>query len=357
MPVRMPEAHLERVTVRKGRKKRMLRAMDSAVAGLRAHQNKLDVIGHNIANVNTAGYKSQSYMFKEAMYQTSTTSTSGSGSAGGSGGVNAAQYGYGTLMGSIWVDMTSSTPTQMGGLTATIDGEGFFITMSTMNAAGISTESDEMKGTNFQYTRVGQFKIDSDGYLVDSNSNNFVYGFAIDITNGKDAFDADKFVTDKLVPIRVCKADGTISLTDPANGDATATLQVDPIAVATSVKIDSEGKITVGIKTEDANGNAIVKEAIIGQVAITTFQNQEGLTKAGGSYYTTSRGDNAGRCEANAPGSVGSASLMTGYVEASNVDMAKEFSEMITTQRGFQANSRIITVSDQILEELVNMKR
>ena len=75
--------------------------MDSAVAGLRAHQNKLDVIGHNIANVNTAGYKSQSYMFKEAMYQTSTTSTSGSGSTGGSGGVNAAQYGYGTLMGSI----------------------------------------------------------------------------------------------------------------------------------------------------------------------------------------------------------------------------------------------------------------
>lgn len=53
----------------------MLRAMDSAVSGLRAHQNKLDVIGNNIANVNTFGFKSQSYSFKEAMYQTSTTST------------------------------------------------------------------------------------------------------------------------------------------------------------------------------------------------------------------------------------------------------------------------------------------
>ena len=69
----------------------MLRAMDSAVSGLRAHQNKLDVIGNNIANVNTFGFKSHSYSFKEAMYQTSTTSTKGSENAGG---VNAAQYGW-----------------------------------------------------------------------------------------------------------------------------------------------------------------------------------------------------------------------------------------------------------------------
>ena len=326
--------------------------MDSAVAGLRAHQNKLDVIGHNIANVNTAGYKSQSYMFKEAMYQTSTTSTSGSGSTGGSGGVNAAQYGYGTLMGSIWVDMTGSTPTQMGGLTATIDGEGFFITMPTMNANGIGAgvaNSDEIKGTNFQYTRVGQFKIDSDGYLVDSNSNNFVYGFQP--TGGTGAFDSTGFDTTKLTPIRVCDANGVIHLSGTGAND---------VAVATSVKIDSEGKIIVGVKTPDNSTtppSVLIKEATIGQVAIATFQNQEGLTKAGGSYYTTSRGDNAGLCETSAPGSVGTASLLTGYVEASNVDMAKEFSEMITTQRGFQANSRIITVSDQILEELVNMKR
>ena len=60
----------------------MLRAMDSAVSGLRAHQNKLDVIGNNIANVNTFGFKSQSYSFKEAMYQTATTSTKGSENAG-----------------------------------------------------------------------------------------------------------------------------------------------------------------------------------------------------------------------------------------------------------------------------------
>ena len=76
----------------------MLRSMDSAVSGLRAHQNKLDVIGHNIANVNTNGFKSQNYTFKDTMYQTSTASTNGTNTAGG---VNAAQYGYGALMGVI----------------------------------------------------------------------------------------------------------------------------------------------------------------------------------------------------------------------------------------------------------------
>ena len=137
----------------------MLRAMDSAVSGLRAHQNKLDVIGNNIANVNTFGFKSQSYSFKEAMYQTSTTSTKGSENAGG---VNAAQYGYGSMMGSISTDMSASTPTYVGGLNASVDGEGFFITFpkSTGNVAVA-----DMKKTDFDYTRVGQFNIDGNGIL------------------------------------------------------------------------------------------------------------------------------------------------------------------------------------------------
>lgn len=74
MPYEVPEVHIVETAERKIN---MLRAMDSAVSGLRAHQNKLDVIGHNIANVNTFGFKSQSYSFKEAMYQTATQSTGG----------------------------------------------------------------------------------------------------------------------------------------------------------------------------------------------------------------------------------------------------------------------------------------
>lgn len=66
--------------------------------------------------------------------------------------------------------------------------------------------------------------------------------------------------------------------------------------------------------------------------------------------------DNSGNASATIPGG-STSSLMTGYLEASNVDLAKEFSDMITTQRGFQANSKIITVSDEILSDLINMKR
>ena len=94
----------------------MLRAMDSAVAGLRAHQSKLDVIGNNIANVNTFGFKAQTFTFKEAMYQSAVNSTGGV--LGTAAGTNGAQYGYGTLMGSIITDITASTPSQVGGLNA-----------------------------------------------------------------------------------------------------------------------------------------------------------------------------------------------------------------------------------------------
>ena len=151
----------------------MLRAMDSAVAGLRAHQNKMDVVGHNIANVNTYGFKAQTYTFKEAMYQTSTASTGNNGNAGG---VNAAQYGYGTLMGTIGMDMTASTPTYVGGFNASIDGEGFFITSSSLQDKIDDISAKDITTVNYDYTRVGQFTVDSSGYIVDGNGN-FVYGF------------------------------------------------------------------------------------------------------------------------------------------------------------------------------------
>ncbi len=92
------------------------------------------------------------------------------------------------------------------------------------------------------------------------------------------------------------------------------------------------------------------------RLPIATFQNPEGLSKKGSFYYGAAESDNSGNASATIPGG-STSSLMTGYLEASNVDLAKEFSDMITTQRGFQANSKIITVSDEILSDLINMKR
>ena len=165
----------------------MLRAMDAAVAGLRAHQNKMDVVGHNIANVNTFGFKAQTYTFKEAMYQTSTSSTGGTDVAAGA---NAAQFGYGALMGTIGMDMTASTPTYVGGFNATISGDGFFMVKSTKNPC--AAEEEAIKGNDFYYTRVGQFSLDSNGYVVDGDKN-FVYGFMMN--------EDGTLNTDELVPL------------------------------------------------------------------------------------------------------------------------------------------------------------
>lgn len=310
--------------------KEMLRAMDSAVAGLRAHQNKLDVIGNNLANVNTFGFKSQTYSFKEAMYQTSSASTAGTSDAAGS---NAAQYGYGSLTGSIVTDMTASTPTYVGGFNASINGQGFFI-VSSSNQPITDISSDEMKknGT-ISYTRVGQFAVDSNGYVVDSD-NNFIMGFAYDKDN-------DDYDYNQLVPLRLTDKEGK-----PVTGNA-------DLAVASAIEINKLGIISAKITNEKDQEEIVT----LGKVAIANFQNPSGLTKAGGYYYTTTPSDNAGQVAATAPGSGSTPNLMTGYIEASNVDMAKEFADLITTQRGLSANTKIITVSDEVLAEIVSMKR
>ncbi len=330
----------------------MLRSMDSAVSGLRAHQNKLDVIGHNIANVNTNGFKAQNYTFKDTMYQTSTASTNGTNTAGG---VNAAQYGYGALMGVISMDMTASTPTYKGGFNATIDGSGFFITNSQrLDAQTVSGTADEgvLKSSSFGFTRVGQFNIDSNGYITDGNGN-FVYGFRVN--------DDGTNQSTNLETLRV-----PAGVLQKANGDYEITWADAPAAAmeALDVQINKMGDVQVSLniqyETTDAAGNPTTEEKTatitIGQVAIATFQNEEGLTKDGNGYYVSTPSDNTGTCSAGRPGD-GRSKLMPGYLEASNVDMATEFSEMIMTQRGFQANSKIITVSDEILNDLINMKR
>lgn len=339
----------------------MLRAMDSAVSGLRAHQNKMDVIGNNIANVNTSGYKAQNYTFKDAMYQTTTASSNGQ--AGTVGGSNAVQYGYGSVTGAISTDMTSSTPSYVGGFNASINGSGFFITKTTAQQEPIETAvgtdrtdvavSTALKAANFNFTRVGQFSVDANGYMVDSNGN-FVYGFqplgnnnATTLTLDEIGNPGDHYGT-KLQALRAPAFDPTRSTTVAAEARLDFTHDATQLK---SVQIDNDGTVK---GTISFNGES--KNVVIGKVAIANFQNQEGLMKAGNNNFNTSANDNSGLMTATQPGG-STSSLMSGYLESSNVDLAKEFSDMIVTERGFQANSKMITVSDEILQELVNMKR
>jgi flagellar hook protein FlgE len=93
----------------------------------------------------------------------------------------------------------------------------------------------------------------------------------------------------------------------------------------------------------------------LGQVAVVTFYNQDGLNQAGEDYYLETI--NSGEAKAYVPGRSGTGTLLAGALEMSNVDLSREFTEMIVTQRGFQANTRMVTVSDEMLQELINMKR
>jgi flagellar hook protein FlgE len=94
----------------------------------------------------------------------------------------------------------------------------------------------------------------------------------------------------------------------------------------------------------------------LGRVGLAVFSNPAGLSKVGANLFMST--SNSGEFTlASTPGSGGAGTLVPGTLEMSNVDLAKQFTEMIITQRGFQANSRVMTTSDEILQELTNMKR
>jgi flagellar hook protein FlgE len=130
----------------------------------------------------------------------------------------------------------------------------------------------------------------------------------------------------------------TASLTKQ-DGHAAGTLE--------SYAIGDDGTITGSY----SNGTT----APIARIALATFTNPGGLEKAGGSTYTATA--SSGMATLGAPGSAGVGSLSGGYLEMSNVDLSQEFTNLIVAQRGFQANARIITVSDQVLDELTSLKR
>jgi flagellar hook protein FlgE len=134
----------------------------------------------------------------------------------------------------------------------------------------------------------------------------------------------------------------------------------------TTAKIDSTDGYTAGTLTAGggitiSSDGTIVgsftngKKMNLGQVAMANFNNPGGLIKSGDSLYSTS--SNSGQAQVGKAGTGGRGSLTPGSLEMSNVDLAQQFSDMIVTQRGFQANSKIITTDDSMLEELVNLKR
>lgn len=278
----------------------MLRSLNSGFSGLKQFQSQLDVIGNNISNSNTVGFKSARADFADAFSQTLKVA--------GAGGVIGAQVGSGVATAGITNQFTQGSVNRTGVQTdLAISGEGFF------------EVKDPITGVSF-YTRAGDFRFDQDGYLV-TNKGLRVQGFSgSDLSTRGDV-----------------RYDGTGR---PA--------EVDQNASVVGYSIDNLGRVTVRL----SDG----KEYYRSQIMLQSFRDPQALTKEGDNLYSASAA--AGALDATVtPGSNGTGRILSGALELSNVDLTQEFSSLIATQRGFQASARIITTSDEILQELVNLKR
>lgn len=424
----------------------MVRSMVAAVAGLKTHQSKMDVIGNNIANVNTWGFKSYSFNFQDSMYANSINGSGGSVEAGAAGGRNASQVGYGSTLSSITNEFGTGAPSPSSNpLDCMIDGTGFFLVGNMVN--GNFTNVSE---SGLFLSRVGIFRVDNNGYLVD-DQRSYVYGYAVEDGTGIPEIPAratsmsfkgatmtitqnggENMITINGISVPTKVANGetskygdavndwiasvtksggkfadynvsynglnrgagntidgvNLTITAKKTGDSQASLNnlttsmggtkevlqagnglVPAVSAeysdelsAIKIPIDPDTGLQYEIQSYKINEDGTIigvdkqnRTIAIGQLALVTVENPNGLEKTSGYYYTP--GANAGDVEAMKPNGGPSGKIMGGYLEMANVDLANEFSNMITCQRGFQANSKIITVTDEMLSELVNMKR
>lgn len=329
----------------------MLRSMYSGISGLKNFQTKLDVIGNNISNVNTYGFKKERTVFKDLISQ---TQSGASGPSQTRGGVNAIQVGLGSQLAAIdTIHNAGSMQTTGRTLDLAISGDGFFMVADSIEMEpGVDGEIDAVAGsTNYSYTRAGNFYMDRNGFLVNGDGK-YVVGFAnqsvidgtydeIDPENPPGTqFDAEKPVV--AAGANLFDADGNLT---EADGTALEPIRI-PIT-AQSMSISQDGTISF----VDAAGDL----QYAGSIVLAKFSNASGLEKTGSNYFQATQ--NSGSAYAQLGTQDGMGSINSGFMEMSNVDLSEEFTEMIVAQRGFQANSRIITTSDEILQELVNLKR
>lgn len=271
----------------------MLNSLSTAVTGLQQFQTRIDVIGNNIANVNTTAYKGARITAADTFSETLREASGQSLQVGS--GVSTSSISSVFKEGSLYATGKSTD--------VAIGGKGFFVV------------KDPSTGQSF-VTRDGSFEFDPQGYLVTQGGLR-VQGFS----------------------------DSSLS----ARGDLRWVSANAPAgAVAAERSIDGSGRLRVPL------GDGTYHT--FGQVLLQDFSSPQSLVKAGGNLYG-GFGEAGPLAQAVAPGTSGLGSLKVEQLEGSNVDLAQEFSSLITAQRGFQANSRIISTSDEVLQELINLKR
>lgn len=293
----------------KGNDAPMMRSMFAAISGLKTHQIMMDVTANDIANVNTIGYKSSRTTFKDSLAQ---LQRGGAGQGPGQGGANPAQVGLGTQLGTIDNVMGSGALQSTGNATdVAIQGEGWF----RIGQATVAGTTATLTAGTQQYTQAGNFSRNDQGYLVTAD------GY---------------YVIGRTVPST------TVTATPPGADQLIAIPQG-----ATSLAVGPDGGVSY-----IASGSTTRTTA--GYISLAKFPNENGLQRASGNRWTANAA--SGAEEIGTPGGDFGAT-QSGTLEMSNVDLATEFTNMISAQRGFQANSRVISTADDMLNDLVNLKR
>lgn len=281
----------------------MLLSLDSAVSALDSFQNEMNVVGNNIANVNTVGYKSADTDFEDAFSQTL-----------GSSGSGPEQVGTGVLLSGITNNFSQGSITSTGVSTdMAINQNGFFIVQD--------------PSTGAQYaTRDGEFTVDANGYLVTSSGMQ-VMGYS---DSGLSTYG----------PIQI---NNTGATTTDSNGNT-----IPDTSAVQSYSFSSNGTLSVTL----TDGTTFTR----GQILLQNFTDPNMLSKMGDNLYTNL--NSAGPLSSpSAPTTNGLGSIVTGSLEMSNVDLASQLTELITTQRAYEANTKVITTGDEILQDLVGLVR
>lgn len=414
----------------------MIRSMSSALSGLRNHQLMLDVVGNDIANVSTVGFKISSALFSDVLSQT----LRGAGAPVGElGGTNPAQIGLGSQLVGTTQSFTQGALQRTGRSTdVAIQGDGFFV---------VRTPNEQL------YTRAGSFTLDAAGNLT-TPEGGFVLGWQANQQGGINTNAAPAalrvpvgdllppVVTDRIelggnlrattdveagpsitvtifdtqgiaVPVNMrfektanneweltatipgpnpgddpielfatvpaLEFDPDGKLIEPASGEITLpgtdlpgfgagvdiTISLAGITQyagsSTVTALDQNGSMAGSLQSFTVSQDGVLMGAYsngrtraIGQLAMAVFANPEGLERVAGAWRVSA---NSGLAQIGEAGAGGRGLLSTGTLEMSNVDLAEEFARLIVAQRGFQGNARVVSTADEVLQEVVNLKR
>ncbi|ECB9832603.1 flagellar hook protein FlgE [Listeria monocytogenes] len=409
----------------------MNQTMYTAISGMNAFQQALSVTSNNIANANTTGYKKQSVVFNDLLYQ----NTMGSVAGGLYAGTNPMSFGSGSKIGAILTDYTAGSPTATGrNKDAALQGRGFFI-------------AGDNAGGNIVYTRDGSFAVSDNNYLT-TQQGKYLMGYATDkngnVLNGnlqpiqiplnsaipgeatkngslsgnipldwgeKDTISSELSVYDNAggkhklqVNMKAATPDasGNVSyeyeiqmdgkaLTPPVTGtlnynaqgeltnpDALKNIQINSTVNGKQVNmglnlsgLTNYGTNQVFSPTSDGKGAATVKDYAVtdagyiavsysdgtvipvAQLAVATFSNEDGLVKMGNGEYVP--GLSSGDAVYGVAGQNGAGGISGSSLEGSNVDLSREFVNLMTYQSGFQGNTKVIRVADDVMKQIVNL--